>query len=129
MSDTQLHTLHRDAALIINYHGATIPLPEHSATGRLVYLETDPVELEVELYNQVPGVAEFLEPHVAFFTWGLNYGRPDCRVPLPERFHFRPLPPVVVCDLWQACSNDVGQLFTPIGNWQQWGKVKHNRGI
>src|SRR4051812_7910663 len=73
MSETQLKQLYRDAALIINYHGATVPLPEHSATGRLVYLETDPVELEIELYDQNPEAIAFLEPHVAFFTWGLNY--------------------------------------------------------
>ena len=64
MSDTALRALYRDAALIINYHGGTTPLPEHAATGRLVYLETDPVELEVELYNKVPGVIEFLEPRL-----------------------------------------------------------------
>ena len=37
------------AALIVNVHGGTRPLPEHAATGRLVYLGTDPVQVEVEL--------------------------------------------------------------------------------
>src|SRR5918998_3866206 len=45
MSEGQLKELYRSATLIINLHGATEPLPEHSATGRLVYLETDPVAL------------------------------------------------------------------------------------
>ena len=44
MSENRLQVLYRSAALIINYHGSTVPLPEHSATGRLIYLETDPVE-------------------------------------------------------------------------------------
>jgi hypothetical protein len=123
MTDTQLSALYRDAALIINFHGGTVPLPEHSATGRLVYLETDPVELEVELYNEAPGVAEFLEPHVAFFTWGLNYGQPDCRVPLPERYRFRPTRPAVVPDLWEPFAVGPGVAFTTVGNWRQWGHV------
>src|SRR4051794_37585026 len=49
MSLGELRKLYRSAALIINLHGGTEPLPEHSATGRLVYLGTDPVEVEVEL--------------------------------------------------------------------------------
>ena len=29
---------------------------------------------------------ELLEPHVAFFTWAENYGSPDCRLPVSDRF-------------------------------------------
>jgi hypothetical protein len=125
MSDTQLKELYRSAALLINYHGGTVPLPEHSATGRLIYLETDPVELQIGLYNNDREAIEFLEPHVAFFTWGLNYGNTDCKVPLPERFHFRPSPPAVVPDLWEGHGNGVAELFTTIGNWKQGGEVKY----
>jgi hypothetical protein len=125
LSDTQLRQLYRDAALLINYHGGTVPLPEHSATGRLIYLETDPVELEIELYNNDPQTIAFLEPHVAFFTWGLNYGNPDCRVPLPERFRFRPSPPAVVPELWQPHADGPGDVFTTVGNWKQQGAVRY----
>jgi hypothetical protein len=125
MSDTELKQLYRDAALIINFHGSTVPLPEHSATGRLIYLETDPVELEIELYHQDPQAIAFVEPHVAFFSWGLNYGHPDCRVPLPERFRFRTSPPAVIMDLWQPYANGPGNLFTTVGNWKQAGRVKY----
>ena len=38
-----------DAALIVNMHGGTLPLPEHAATERLVFLGTDPVEVELEV--------------------------------------------------------------------------------
>src|ERR671916_3111487 len=75
MSEGQLKQLYRSAALLINLHGATQPLPEHSATGRLVYLETDPVLPQIELYHNVQGTVDFLELHCAFFTFGENYGR------------------------------------------------------
>src|SRR5262249_19235669 len=126
MSETQLRDLYRSAALLINYHGATLPLPEHSATGRLIYLETDPVELEIEIYHKLPETIAFLEQHMAFFTWGLNYGKPDCKVPLPERFHFRATPPAIVPDLWAPYASGPGDLFTTIGNWRQSGEVKYN---
>jgi hypothetical protein len=117
MTEGRLRELYANAALLINYHGGTEPLPEHAATGRLVYLETDPVLKLVRLAEGDEAVADFLAPHAAFFTWGLNYGRPDCGVPLPERFHFRPSPPVVVPDLWQPSGP--ADTFTTIGNWRQ----------
>src|SRR5262245_19155809 len=90
MTEQQLLDLYRSAELIINLHGGTVPSPEHADGGRLVYLETDPVTLEIRLHNKDAKASALLEPHYHFFTWGLNYGQPDCQVPLPERFHFRP---------------------------------------
>ena len=124
MSDTALNDLYRDAALIINYHGGTVPLPEHTATNRLVYLETDPVDTEIEVYEGRQETIDFLAQHCAFYTWGLNYGQPDCRVPFPKPFDFKPMPPAVVCDLWDSAPTDRCRRFTTIGNWrQQWREV------
>jgi hypothetical protein len=123
MTDAQLKELYRSAELLINFHGGTNPLPEHSATGRLIYLETDPVELEIELYHNDPKSVAFVKPHRVFFTWGLNYGNPDCGVPLPSTLHFTPTCPVVVQDLWQPHTNGASQVFTTVGNWRQPGVV------
>ena len=126
MSELALRRLFRDAALIINLHGGTIPRDEHAATGRLVYMGTDPVELELELHRGEQHAVDFLEPHVAFFTWGLNYGNSDCRLPWSERFPFVPSPPPVVVDLWRDAG--VGRpatAFTTVGNWRQpWRTVE-----
>jgi hypothetical protein len=124
MSEGRLKELYRSADLLINHHGGTEPLPEHSATGRLIYLETDPVELEIELYHNDAKAIQFLEPHCAFFSWGLNYGSPDCRVPLPERFPFRPTRPPVLMDMWEPYRNGVAEAFTTVGNWRQAGQVR-----
>jgi hypothetical protein len=125
MSEGQLQELYRSAALLINYHGGTDPLPEHVATGRLVYLETDPVELEIELYDQVEKSREFLKQHCAAFTWGLNFNQPDCQVPMPAEMPFHPSPPVVVPDLWLPFAEPGGHCLTTIGNWKQpWRDVK-----
>jgi hypothetical protein len=120
MTETELHQLYASADLIINLHGGTVPLPEHSATGRLVYLETDPVALEVEIYKNVPATLAFLEPHVAFFTWGENYGNDDCLVPLSPRFQFRPTRPPVVPDFWTGAGDGGARdSFTTVGSWRQ----------
>jgi hypothetical protein len=125
LSEGQLKQLYRSAALLINLHGGTRPLPEHSDTGRLIYLETDPVELQIELYHNLQRTIDFLAPHCAFFTFGENYGNPDCKLPVSERFTFRPTRQPVVVDFWQPYSNGAGHTFTTIGNWRQpWREVK-----
>jgi hypothetical protein len=124
MSDSKLKQLYASADLLINMHGGTYPRPEHSATGRLVYLETDPVELQIELHYNMQSTIDFLEPHRAFFTFGENYGNPDCKLPVSDRFHFWPTRQPVVMDFWQLDGHGPGYSFTTIGNWQQhWREV------
>jgi hypothetical protein len=119
MTRGKLHELYGSAALIINLHGGTVPLPEHYATGRLVFLETDPVELQMELHHNLQTAIDFLAPHCAFFSFGGNFGQPDCKVPMSDRFHFRPTRQPVLVDLWQSAGDDGGQAWTTVGNWRQ----------
>lgn len=121
VSERELREVYSSAALIINLHGGTVPLPEHAATGRLVYLETDPVQLQIELHDGGPETVAFLEPHVHFFTFGERYGQSGCGLPVSERFPFRPTRQPVVLDLWQDGVPASG-TWTTIGNWRQSGQ-------
>ncbi|MBS1868260.1 MAG: glycosyltransferase [Actinobacteria bacterium] len=124
LSAAGLRRLYRDAELVINLHGGTPPLPEHSASGRLAYLQTDPVQLQIELHNGVRSSAEFLEPHCAFFTFAENLGKPGCGLPVSERFRFHPTRQPVVCDLWDGVATPPGRAYTTVGNWHQsWRRV------
>jgi len=124
MSESELRRLYAEAAVILNLHGATKPRPEHAATGRLVYVETDPCELQVELAERRPETIAFLEPHAAFFTFGENLGQPGCGLPVPEGFTFLPTRQPVLVDLWEARGLPAGPAFTTIGNWRQdWREV------
>ena len=120
MSAEELDRLYRDAALIINMHGGTLPLPEHAATDRLVYMGTDPVATELKIHRGEREAIEFLDQHVAFFTWGLNYGNPDCLLPWAGSYSFIPTPPPVVLDFWHGeLAPPSKSPFTTIGNWRQ----------
>ena len=124
MSATALRALFARADLVINLHGGTEPLPEHSATGRLVYLETDPVQLQVELHDGLDSTRAFLDPHVAFFTFGENLGLAGCGLPVPLGYDFRPTRQPVVLDYWPVRPPGDG-AFTTIGNWRQaWREVQ-----
>jgi hypothetical protein len=125
LSESQLADLYQSAALILNLHGGTLPLPEHYQTGRLVYLGTDPVQHEIDIHHNVQETIDYLEPHCAFFTWGENYGNPDCLVPLLDRFKFKPTRQPVVNDLWHHFGTGTNKAFTTIGNWHQpWRTVE-----
>jgi hypothetical protein len=123
LDEGRLNRLYDSAELIINLHGGTVPLPEHTATGRLVYVETDPVDVQVELYHNVQETIDFLAQHCAHFTFGENYGRPDCRLPVSDRFVFKPTRQPVVSDFWDKADGP-GERFTTIGNWRQpWREI------
>jgi hypothetical protein len=130
MSRRRLGELYRDASLIINLHGGTVPLDEHAASGRLIYLETDPGQLQVELGRGDEEAIRFLAPHVAFFTFAENYGQPDCSLPHSSDFYFRPTRQPVVIDYWKSASVQRRPIFTTVGNWRQrWRDVEHRDEI
>jgi GT2 family glycosyltransferase len=124
LSEHALTRLYRDADLIVNLHGGTEPLPEHGATGRLVYVETDPVHIQVELSHGDRVTQAYLEPHCAFFTFGENYGNPDCGLPVSYQFDFRPTRQPVILDFWQTDRSPNRPELRTIASWRQpWREV------
>ena len=122
MSEGRVHDLYNEAAAILNLHGGTVPTPEMSAAGRLVYIDTDPVKVQVEIEDGVPFTLDFLSQHSAFFTFAENYGKPDCRLPVSNRFGFKPTRQPVVLDFWNV-HREPGDRFTTVGNWEQIRRV------
>jgi len=124
MSDRELRRVYGSAAMLLDLHGGTEPLEDIIATDRLVYLETDPVQLQFELAGGYQPAIDFLEPHCAFFTFAENYGGADCGLPVSDRYRFQPTRQPVVLDLWQTVAPPGRRTFTTIGNWrQEWRDV------
>ena len=130
MTERRLDGLLGSAELIVNLHGGTKPLPELRATDRLVYLETDPVQLQLELAEGYEASYAFLEAHAAFFTFAENYGQPDCLLPVSDRFRFETTRQPVLPDLWETARPPAHDRLTTIGNWSQpWRDVSMNGSV
>jgi hypothetical protein len=123
MSKAELFRIYRSADVILNLYGGTAIQPEHEKTGCLVYLDTDPVRLQIELSEDVKETRDFLAPHNVLFTFAENYGRPDCGLPATNvAFHTTRQP--VVLDFWAGAS-ELRRVFTTVGNWRQdWRTVR-----
>jgi GT2 family glycosyltransferase len=119
MAEQRLERLLGSAEMIVNLHGGTKPLPELCATDRLIYLETDPVQLQLELAEGYQESFEFLGAHAAFFTFAENYGQDGCLLPVSDRFHFETTRQPVLPDLWETARPPAHERFTTIGNWSQ----------
>ena len=121
LSRQRLDELYRGAAGIVNLCGATRPRAEHRQTGKLIYIETDPVYEQLQLANGDTSSREFLEQHDVLFTYGENLGEPDCPVPLGP-FTWKKTRPPVLMDEWDALADAAARYFTTVASFQNKGK-------
>jgi hypothetical protein len=122
MSEAAILSLYREVDAFLNVTGAQEIRPEHLACRRRIYVETDPVVSQIKVAQGDAATIEALAAHDTHFSYGANFGSPDCRVPL-ERFNWIPTRPPVVMDLWQGTSAlRPGAAYTTIATWQNKGR-------
>jgi hypothetical protein len=107
------------ADVLINLSGVTLLDDALHRIPARVYLETDPVLPQLEVATGRRFTIDLLASHTHHFTYGSNFGAPDCRVPI-QRFTYRPTVPPVILDWWQTPARPRGRRpFTTVGNWRQ----------
>jgi hypothetical protein len=110
------------ADILINLSGATLLRDEHMQVPVRVYLETDPVLAQIEIAQGRQFTIDFLAAHTRHFSYGQNFGAPDCEVPI-ERYNYSPTRPVVILDWWAGEAGTLdGRAFTTVANWRQRAK-------
>ncbi len=127
LSELQLQSLYARADAIINLFGGTVLREEHMVCPVRIYLETDPVVHQLRIANGEQKYIDLVGAHTARFSWGENYGAPDCYVPL-ERFTYKRTRPPVVLDFWEAPCHPAARRFTTIAHWDQSVKDLEYRG-
>jgi hypothetical protein len=121
MSHTHCLELLREADVVINLCGATEPREEHQRCRCLVYLQTDPGKVQIELEQNHPRSCALRSTHQFFFTYGYNIGADDCRLPTGG-VRWRPTRPPVVLGEWQPNLAGERAAFGTVCTW-------HNKGM
>jgi hypothetical protein len=117
--------------VLVNISGVTVLREDHLRVPVRAYVETDPVLPQIEVAQGRQFTIDFLAAHTHHFTYGENFGAPDCQVPI-ERFDYLPTRPPVVLGWWagdpsQPTADVVatagrGRPFTTVANWRQTSK-------
>ncbi len=122
-----------EAEILVNLTASTVLREQHLGIPIRVYLETDPVLPQIKVAQGDAKTIGILASHTHHFTYGENFGAPDCGVPL-VRFHYVPTRPPVVTEWWTrdgqpdqvtAPASDPDNWaadFTTIASWAQNGK-------
>lgn len=122
MTEEKILQLYREADAFLNVTGAQELREEHMACRRRIYVETDPVAAEIKIAQGDEATIAALAAHDTHFSYGGNFGKPDCRVPL-KRFHWQPIVQPVALDLWENNSFQAnGAAFNTIATWRNKGK-------
>ena len=117
LSEARLRALYREAVALLNVTGAQEAREDQLACRRRLYVETDPVATQLGVADGDPKTMEQLAAHDVLFTFGENFGRPDCRVPL-EHFAWLPTRQPVVLDFWPSVRPVPDAPFTTIATWR-----------
>lgn len=118
LSELQLKDLYARADAIINLFGGTILRDEHMKCPIRIYLETDPVVHQIRIAKGEQRYIDLVAAHTALFSWGANYGAPDCGVPV-KPFSYKPTRSPVILDYWDSPCTPDARYFTTIAHWDQ----------
>ena len=128
LPEKEILQLYRDADAFLNVTGAQELREEHLLCRRRIYVETDPVAVQIKVAQGDEQTVGVLTAHDTLFSFGVNFGQPDCRVPL-ERFKWLPSVQPVALDLWDnpAPASLNGAAYNTIATWKNKGKdIEYN---
>ncbi len=119
MTEGQLAQVYREADAFLNVTGGQEILDEHQRIPRKIYVETDPVKTEILVAQGNQGMIDTLDAHDTHFTFGENFGAPDCGVPLGQQ-QWLPTRQPVALELWPV-NDTPGLKYTTVATWNNRG--------
>ena len=120
-----LDDLYRTADLALNVTGAQELRDEHGIIRHLVYVQSDPFGLQIDIANGNEWAADQLTRHHDHFTFGELIGTASCAVPTGG-VDWQPTRQPVALELWP--TGPPGARFTTVTSWRNDSKHKVWRG-
>lgn len=88
------------------------------------FIDTDPAFTQVRHLTE-PGSTAIAAKHNRFFTFGENFGKPNCSVP-DDGFPWQPTRQPVITDLWQPGMGNEKGYWTTVMQWDSYKIREHN---
>jgi hypothetical protein len=121
-----INTLLKESDLLVSL-GPVNRVPAELRSGRpSLFIDLDPVYLQLKLANGDRSLAAILDAHTEHFTFGENIGKADSRLPTGG-YTWRPTRQPVVMDMWEN-SGAAGLAYTTVGKWDSNGRDVEYRG-
>jgi hypothetical protein len=108
----------RSADLLLNLSGVNPIRDWFLNAPHRVLIDTDPVFTQIRHLKDMEKMEEALL-HTAFFTFGENFGRPDCSIP-DDGLPWLPTRQPVVLDAWPVCPSEPNANFTTVMQWDSY---------
>ncbi len=119
MTETEIRRIYKEADALINVTGGQELHDEQIGHMRLIYVESDPFALQVEIASGDEKAIRAISEYDALFSFGENLGAPDCGVPATV-FTWMPTRQPVLMDLWSN-PYDTGLAYRTITTWSNSG--------
>ena len=117
--------LYREADAILNVCGSHDFNDDLLASGRVIYVESDPGLEQIKVDKDESVTIDYLRKHRALFTFGENIGTNAFPVPL-HGFTWKPTRQPVVTDFWRTDSPARrSAIFTSVANWSTEWDQRH----
>jgi hypothetical protein len=115
-----LSALLKESDLLVSL-GPVNRLPVELRAGRAaLFIDLDPVYLQLKLAGGDKGLAAILDAHTEVFTFGENIGKPDSNLPTGG-YRWHPTRQPVVMRLWENAGSP-GLAYTTVGKWDSKGR-------
>ena len=115
LGEKEARALVRDADLLANVSGAANLTDYDFGKGHRMYLDGDPMFTHVDFVSNAPKAA-LIRAHHSHFTFGLNVGAADCRVPTGGLDWKKTVQPVSLRH-WPVLPEEPRHGYTTVMNW------------
>ena len=113
----------RSADLLLNVSGVNPMRDWFLNAPHRVLIDTDPVFIQICHLKDRKRMQD-ARAHTAFFTFGENFGRPDCSIP-DDGLPWLPTRQPVVLDVWRVCPGKPNANFTTVMQWDSYPPQEH----
>ena len=139
MTQRKLDDVCRSADVFVNVSCSTFMREQYRQIPARVLIDSDPMFTQIQYTTETmftagePGLRGMVDAHTHWFTFGENFGKPDCRMPSCG-IDWRPTRQPVCLEHWPAreLPGDSRSAYTTVMNWsaappldhagEQWGQ-------